>query len=556
MSIDEARVVVSGEKGPAGGRLAAVTYVFAPLAHLATSTVVGVEILPRLRGGGVPPEMARAMAGPGRTALDAEVATAGVRFSARTGLRAPLHVNLLADTVADHPALLDDLHTAVWETQRQPRDVVIEIVPPIADPDPEAIVAGALRLRERGYRLCVDEVGVHDHPLGLIARLEPDLVKLHPEIVSGLRDDPACQVVADAVRRLCQRVGALYVADGIGTPADLEATHRQEITIGEGPLLGEPSARPRTQVALPARIAPAAAPIAPTPAQAPETVGKFANPGILMPAASTGDKVRDTFRASPGALSVVLVDHGLRPVGMLDRNRFMLEVSGQFGHALHANRPAKDLADPPRILRTDAPPRAALTLIGESEDDGRTYDDIVIVDPAGRYLGVARVADLLRGIAETNYDRALALHPVTGLPGLPVLTEAVEDRLAGGYAFAAAALSADIATAVRTGGYRAAGEALRVLGHALAEAVERFPHTVAVHGVGETIHLLTVPDRAAALERAVHEGLSRRPTAPAVRIAWLGPDRLSGLTAKHVAAELASLADLPPGALPHPRRGS
>jgi hypothetical protein len=72
--------------------------------------------------------------------------------------------------------------------------------------------------------------------------------------------------------------------------------------------------------------------------------------------------------------------------------RFLLQLSGAYGHALYANKPAKRLADPPRLVPRTVPVIAALRAAGGSKD--RAYDDLVVIDEVGRCLGVVRVADL------------------------------------------------------------------------------------------------------------------------------------------------------------------
>jgi hypothetical protein len=107
------------------------------------------------------------------------------------------------------------------------------------------------------------------------------------------------------------------------------------------------------------------------------------------------ESVRQALADHPQAGSVVLLDGSGRPTGFLDRNRFMLAISGPFGRALYANRPAKALAEAPRTLpaRTDVRTALQFCLSGDRE---RSYDDIVLLDDAGGCTGIVRVTDLLQ----------------------------------------------------------------------------------------------------------------------------------------------------------------
>jgi hypothetical protein len=75
----------------------------------------------------------------------------------------------------------------------------------------------------------------------------------------------------------------------------------------------------------------------------------------------------------------------------------LLQLSGAYGHALHARRPAARLADPPRPVPRTVPAIAALRAAGA--EDERVYDDLVVVDEVGRCLGIVRVADLIRAMS-------------------------------------------------------------------------------------------------------------------------------------------------------------
>ena len=60
--------------------------------------------------------------------------------------------------------------------------------------------------------------------------------------------------------------------------------------------------------------------------------------------------MRTALATDPTASCVVLLDDAGRPQWMIDRNRFLLAVTGPYGHALHARRTAKRLADEPRVV--------------------------------------------------------------------------------------------------------------------------------------------------------------------------------------------------------------
>lgn len=117
-----------------------------------------------------------------------------------------------------------------------------------------------------------------------------------------------------------------------------------------------------------------------------------------MPDNATADAVFSAFNSEPATTSVVLVDPAQRPRYTVDRTRFLLRLAGAYGHALHAHKPAMRLTDPPRPVPRTVLAIAALRAAGD--DAVRVYDDLVVVDEIGRCLGIVRVGDLIRSLAE------------------------------------------------------------------------------------------------------------------------------------------------------------
>ena len=121
-------------------------------------------------------------------------------------------------------------------------------------------------------------------------------------------------------------------------------------------------------------------------------------PAALLPATASAGQVRSLLTGSPAVSGVLLVDRGGVPVRSVRRSRFLLSMSGRYGHALYADRPAAKLGDPPRTVGIGATAWDVLDVVADGERD-RTSDDVAVVDRQGRCVGVVRLADLLRALA-------------------------------------------------------------------------------------------------------------------------------------------------------------
>ncbi len=102
------------------------------------------------------------------------------------------------------------------------------------------------------------------------------------------------------------------------------------------------------------------------------------------------------FQREPDTLVIPVVDDG-RPVGLIERNAFLLKIAGPFGHALYAGRPVVHVMDPEPAMveagvRIDS--FCDVLLKGGSGALLRGF----IVTHEGRYHGVGTAMSLLRAV--------------------------------------------------------------------------------------------------------------------------------------------------------------
>ena len=197
------------------------------------------------------------------------------------------------------------------------------------------------------------------------------------------------------------------------------------------------------------------------------------------------------------------MDEDGRPRCTLDRNRFLLAVSGAYGHALYAKREAARLGDEPRILTASSSALAALELV-RSSVAYRRYDDIVVLDSSGQCAGAICVGDVIHGVTQLNLEQAAALHPLTRLPGSGVVAQLVDRKIADRAAFAVSWLDVDELRLVNArSGFAAGDDLIRELGRALTDAAQAIPSAVLAHIGGDDFVAISDPDDLLSLGSAV-----------------------------------------------------
>jgi EAL domain-containing protein (putative c-di-GMP-specific phosphodiesterase class I) len=98
-----------------------------------------------------------------------------------------------------------------------------------------------------GIRVAADDVGAGNAGLRLLSQLRFDIVKIDLSLIQGgARHDASLEVVR-TLHDLADRWGALVIAEGIETPAQLDVVRSLGIGAGQGYLLGRPTDRPSTE---------------------------------------------------------------------------------------------------------------------------------------------------------------------------------------------------------------------------------------------------------------------------------------------------------------------
>ncbi|CAL9639127.1 hypothetical protein SUDANB105_06300 [Streptomyces sp. enrichment culture] len=423
-------------------------FAFQPVVNLSTGGIAALEILARPEAGDI---LAEARRDP---ELDGRLAVSAVRAAVRHETLLPLHVNVFAGTLADLGGLAP-LHDAVRAAGRLPWEVTVDVGPPYTHVPQQALLEAVAALREQGFRVSADGVGDGDVPLRLLTDLTPDLVKLDGSMLAR----PAA---VRAMRTLCDEAGALLAVEGVETELQCATALSAGAQLAQGLLFAPPARLPAVDVYVPPR-----SPAFEGATRSGPSVREFVRPAALLPDTASASQVRALLTGSPDVSGVLLVDRDGVPVRSVHRSRFLLSMSGRYGHALYADRPAARLGDPPRTVGVDATAWEVLDVVADGARD-RTSDDVAVVDVHGRCVGVVRLADLVRALAESRVEEAAGLNPLTRLPGSDAITGEVDRRIADGRVFALSWLDVDHFKQVNDGaGFAAGDELIRSVGRAL-----------------------------------------------------------------------------------------
>lgn len=142
-----------------------------------------------------------------------------------------------------HAAELEDEH--LYDPQaplsRIAPQVVLELTERFALSEIKDVRARVGRLRQLGYRIAIDDLGEGYAGLSSLAVVEPEVIKIDMSLVRDVTTSVAAPRLIKSMTQYASDAGALLVAEGVETPAELQALEALGCRAYQGYLFGRPS---------------------------------------------------------------------------------------------------------------------------------------------------------------------------------------------------------------------------------------------------------------------------------------------------------------------------
>ena len=217
---------------------------FQPIMDMETGAPFAFEALVRGLNGEPAGEILSRVTEENRYAFDQKCRVRAIETASRAGILATpakLSINFLPNAVYSPKACIQlTLKTAAandFPTER----LLFEFTENERMADPDHVANIVRSYREMGFGTALDDFGAGHAGLSLLARFQPDIIKLDMELVRGLETSLARRVIVDGVARMCRELGIVLIAEGVETEAELSALQAIGIRYIQGFLLARPA---------------------------------------------------------------------------------------------------------------------------------------------------------------------------------------------------------------------------------------------------------------------------------------------------------------------------
>jgi diguanylate cyclase (GGDEF)-like protein len=210
-----------------------------PIVRVADEKVVGYEMLTRGQAGlfEAPDQFLRVARDQGiLTTVDLHCLRVCLQEMSGVPADVQVHLNLFPTTLLDLP--VDELVRLFDDRGGAP--LCLELSEEQFVGDPRALLERIAALRSSGVRLAIDDVGKGRGTLDSVMLLEPDVVKIDKELISGAYRDIRKERLLRRLVTLCNALRCEVVGEGVEQPNDLSLLRELDVPYAQGFLWSRP----------------------------------------------------------------------------------------------------------------------------------------------------------------------------------------------------------------------------------------------------------------------------------------------------------------------------
>jgi EAL domain-containing protein (putative c-di-GMP-specific phosphodiesterase class I) len=192
---------------------------FQPILDLETGRPFAYEALARGRNGEGAASVLGQVTSENRYAFDQRCRVKAIETAVAAGILetgARLSINFLPNAVYSPRACIQLTLKTASATGFPADRLIFEFTEQEEIVDAEHVAEIVRKYREMGFGTALDDFGAGHAGLGLLARFQPDLIKLDMELVRGIDSSLPRRVIVESVAAMCRGLGITLIAEGRG----------------------------------------------------------------------------------------------------------------------------------------------------------------------------------------------------------------------------------------------------------------------------------------------------------------------------------------------------
>jgi EAL domain-containing protein (putative c-di-GMP-specific phosphodiesterase class I) len=154
---------------------------------------------------------------------------------------ARLSINFMPNAVYEPRACIQQSLAAAERAHFPPKNLMFEFTENERMTDPAHVARIVKAYRELGFLTALDDFGAGYAGLSLLARLQPDIIKIDMELVRDLHSSLAKQVIVAGIVEIARQLDIQVLAEGIESELELRVLRSAGIRLFQGYYFAKPA---------------------------------------------------------------------------------------------------------------------------------------------------------------------------------------------------------------------------------------------------------------------------------------------------------------------------
>ena len=227
---------------------------FQPIVDMETGSPFAFEALIRGTGGESAGSVLAQVTEENRYAFDQKCRVKAIETAAEAGILgtpARLSINFLPKAVYSPQACIQLTLKTARANDFPVSRLIFEFTENEEMAEPAHVANIVSSYQQMGFGTALDDFGAGHAGLSLLARFQPDIIKIDMELVRGIECSLPRRVIVSGIVSMCRELGITLIAEGVETEAEMRALRSLGIRYLQGFLLARPAYEQLPQVSLP-----------------------------------------------------------------------------------------------------------------------------------------------------------------------------------------------------------------------------------------------------------------------------------------------------------------
>ncbi|MGY8871575.1 MAG: EAL domain-containing protein [Pseudomonadales bacterium] len=217
------------------------THAFQPVIDIDKREVVSYEVLLRGKNNELPDAVFSKVDDKDLMYFDQASREKALRLAKKLGVNCAVSLNFSSgDILFENGLLVEAIQDIAVELGFTSKQITVEITEKDFISELDLLSSTLDRLRRRAIKISIDDFGMGYSGLSMLAKIQPDILKLDISLLHDIDRKGASQSIVKAIVEVCLDLAIEILAEGVETQSELDFLRATGISLYQGYLFAKP----------------------------------------------------------------------------------------------------------------------------------------------------------------------------------------------------------------------------------------------------------------------------------------------------------------------------